>query len=176
MGLAKRVIEAGGAALGAALSLGTKALEAAAAAATVPLRLERAPLSLADIASGVDAMHGEFVGMRSDILALDTRVAGLRDGIEGVRVELAALRGEIVDPVSDVTPMRAGVHRLERNVETVSERLEAVEALAARFSRFGRVRGRAKAAPPAVEDELAYAAVDGPPVEGAVSEGRQAAG
>jgi HAMP domain-containing protein len=176
MGLARRMMEAGGAALGAALSLGTKALGAAAAAVSAPLRLDGALASLADIASGVDAMHGEFVGMRSDILALDARVAGLRDGIEGVRAELGQLRGEIVDPVSDVSPMRAGVHRLERQVETVSHRLESVEALAARFGRLGKVRGRAKPVPQPVDDELAYAGADGAPVENVVSEGRQAAG
>jgi hypothetical protein len=119
-----------------------------ATAAKVPLRigsrLERALADLASVARGVDSMNGEFVGMRDDIAVLDDHVVGLRDGIEGVRSELSVLRNEIVDPIADVTPMRAGVHRLEAQVEILGERLESVDSLALRFSRFGRARVRAR--------------------------------
>jgi hypothetical protein len=87
------------------------------------------------IARGVDAMHGEFVGMRGDIVVLDERV-------DGLRAEISALRGEIVDPVADVTPMLAAVRALDTRIEALGQQLESVDALALRLGRWGRGRAR----------------------------------
>jgi len=69
--------------------------------------LSRALPALDDIAVGVEAMHGEFVGMRADILVLD-------DWVEGLRHEIVGFRSEIGPAVAEVPPMRGSLDsRLE---------------------------------------------------------------
>jgi hypothetical protein len=100
-------------------------------AAAVPARVgrtaEHALLQLEHIAGGVQAMHGEFVGMREDIRGLDAGVAGLRE-------EVAGLRG-------DVGRVEANTKSLDPRLEKLGTSLESVDLLTMRLARFGQRRG-----------------------------------
>lgn len=99
----------------------------------VPARVgrgaEQALERLEHIAIGVQAMHGEFVGMREDIRHLD-------DGVAGLRVELAGLRG-------DVGRVEANTNGLDPRLERLGTSLESVDLLA---TRIGRISARRRTA------------------------------
>ena len=81
------------------------------APARVVASLSRALRALDDIAARVEAMHGEFVGMRADILVLD-------DWVEGLRHEIVGFRSEIGPAVAEVPPMRGSVDALDSRLES----------------------------------------------------------
>lgn len=98
------------------------------AVVTVPVavvgRLDRALHDLSDVATGVGAMHGEFVGMRKDIDELN-------DGVQALRQEVAGLGGS-VGGIRDAT-----VH-IDGKIDGVTTSLASVDALTSRLGRLGR--------------------------------------
>jgi len=96
-------------------------------------RIERALTSLEEIAAGVSAMHGEFVGMRKDIVSLDRRVQGLRKDVQSVNAHFDTLIGH-VGPISP-------------RIDELAVSLESVQALADRVAWMGRRRPKDGSAP-----------------------------
>lgn len=93
---------------------------------TVVGRLDRALNDLSDVAVGVNAMHGEFVGMRRDIDELNV-------GVEALRTEVSGLGGS-------VGSIRDATEDIDQKIEGVTVSLRAIDALANRFGRLGRAR------------------------------------
>ena len=112
------------------LRVGFRGVGVVGSAARTPGRvvasLSRALRALDDIAVGVEAMHGEFVGMRADIVVLDQRV-------EGLRQEIVGFRSEIGPAVAEVPPMRGSVEALDGRLEALTHKLDSVDALALRL-------------------------------------------
>lgn len=80
--------------------------------------------NLDEIAKGVQAMNGEFVGMRQDIRVLNEHVVELRDAIVAVRGSVGS-----IDRKWDT---------LDVKLDDLNGTLANVDALANRFARFGK--------------------------------------
>jgi hypothetical protein len=100
--------------------------------ATAPLNVARALTdavrNLDDIARGVGAMHGEFLGMRKDIHTLTDEIRGLRIDVNEMGTGVAGIH--------------AACEQLDVRVEDLAGSLESVNVLASRLGRFGGRRGR----------------------------------
>lgn len=121
-------------------------------AVTAPLdllgRLDSVVCDLDTIATAVEAMHGEFVGMRKDIRTLNGHVVGLREDVHAVDGSVALLRDEVAG-------IRPAIAKLDERVDALARGLESVQALADRVGRLGwRRTGNRESVPEApVEPE-----------------------
>ncbi|MGI8556957.1 MAG: hypothetical protein ACR2ND_01395 [Solirubrobacteraceae bacterium] len=114
------------------------ALTLAAAPARLLVALEASLRNLDRIAAGVDAMHGEFLGMREDI-------RGLSGQVEVLTTEVATLAPPIDGIFAEMPLLNARVEQMDQRLATLSDELRPVGALAGRFS--GGRRTRPPAAP-----------------------------
>lgn len=95
-------------------------------------RLQRTLDHLDDMADGVTAMEREMRGMRADL----AEVIGELEGIRDLNTQLHVIGDSVVD-------MNAGVATMGTSVASLNESIENIDALAAKFARFG---GRRKPA------------------------------
>lgn len=106
----------------------------ASGAADLASAIDRVVRNLDEIASGVTAMHGEFVGMRKDIRKLDQHVMGLNKKVESLDGRVEGIEGRM-QPLLD-------------KVDALILDLDPVRVVAARF---GGRKARRAATPPAAE-------------------------
>jgi len=122
------------------------------AAAAAPTRLliavEASLRNLDRIAAGVDAMHGEFLGMRQDI-------RGLAGQVEVLTSEVATLEPPIEGICSEMPKLNARVEGMDTRLKHLADDLRPIGAFAARFA-VGRGR-RGGNLPPTVESKTAEA-------------------
>jgi methyl-accepting chemotaxis protein len=95
-------------------------------------RLGRTLDHLDDMADGVTAMEREMRGMRADL----AEVIGELEGIRDLNTRLHVIGDSVVD-------MNTGVSAMSANVEALNGSIDNIDALAAKFARFG---GRRKTA------------------------------
>ena len=95
-------------------------------------RLQRTLDKLDDMADGVTAMEREMRGMRADL----AEVIGELEGIRDLNTQLHVIGDSVVE-------MNNGVATMGTSVESLNESIENIDALAAKFARFG---GRRKPA------------------------------
>ena len=84
--------------------------------------------NLDEIASGVTAMHKEFLGMRKDIRTLNDEVRGLR--------------GDVTSMGTGVEGINGACESLDMRVGELAGSLEGVNVLANRLGRLGGRRAR----------------------------------
>lgn len=102
-----------------------------AAVGTAITRLQRTLDHLDDMADGVVAMEREMRGMRADL----AEVIGELEGIRDLNTRLHLIGDSVVD-------MNNGVATMSNSVEQLNTSIDNIDALAAKFARFG---GRRKA-------------------------------
>jgi methyl-accepting chemotaxis protein len=95
-------------------------------------RLGRTLDHLDDMADGVTAMEREMRGMRADL----AEVIGELEGIRDLNTRLHVIGDSVID-------MNTGVSAMSANVEALNSSIDNIDALAAKFARFG---GRRKTA------------------------------
>lgn len=127
--------------LGAGAGAGRFVGETLTAPVRVLARLDRTFENLESIARGVDAMHGEFVGMRADIRTLNAHVEGLRE-------EVRVVDGDLRKLIGHVAPIPIAIESLDKRVDELAQSLVSVRALADRVGRIGWRRAADKAPEP----------------------------
>ncbi|WP_354698236.1 hypothetical protein DSM112329_03902 [Paraconexibacter sp. AEG42_29] len=99
---------------------------------TAITRLQRTLDHLDDMADGVTAMEREMRGMRADL----AEVIGELEGIRDLNTRLHLIGDSVVD-------MNDGVKTMGASVDSLNTSIDNIDALAAKFARFG---GRRKPA------------------------------
>jgi hypothetical protein len=117
-------------------------------------RLDEALHHLEQLVDGVMAMRKEFAGMRRDVRALGKKVDGLREDVQAMHAGVGGIRGATESLDKRFHEVPAKLDAVDDRLGALAVSLESVDALAARFGRFGRRNRKAPVDAETVPDDL----------------------